>query len=69
MTERLRYYARHPLDLFPTQAKMQALQRRRVRSARDTAEAEKAQQSGTSVRYTRAATPRRLRLSLSRIVC
>jgi hypothetical protein len=47
MTERLRYYARHPLDLFPTQAKIQALQRLRVRNTQDTAEAEKAHQSGT----------------------
>ena len=47
MTERLRYYAMHPLNLFPTQAKIQALQRRRMRSAKDTAESEKAQRSGT----------------------
>jgi hypothetical protein len=47
MTERLRYYARHPLDLFPTSAKIQALQRMRVRSAKDTAEAEKVQRSET----------------------
>jgi hypothetical protein len=43
MTERLRYYVRHPLYLFPTPAKIQALQRMRVRSAQDTAEAEEAQ--------------------------
>jgi hypothetical protein len=47
MTERLRYYVRHPLDLFPTPAKIQALQRMRVRSAKDTTEAEETQQSGT----------------------
>jgi hypothetical protein len=47
MTERLHYYARHPLDLFPSQAKRQALQRVMVRSAQDTAESEKAQRSGT----------------------
>jgi hypothetical protein len=47
MTERLRYYVRHPLNLFPTPAKIQALQRMRVRSAKATAEAEEAQRSET----------------------
>ena len=47
MTERLRYYVQHPLNLFPTLAKIQTLQRMRVRSAQDTAEAEEAQRSET----------------------
>ena len=42
MTERLLYYARHPLHLFPTQTKIQGLQRMRVRSTQETAESEKA---------------------------
>jgi hypothetical protein len=42
MTERLRYYARHPLHLFPTPAKIQALQRMRVRSTPATAASDKA---------------------------
>ena len=47
MTERLLYYVRHPLNLFPSQAKIQALQRVRVRSAKDMGESEKAQRSET----------------------
>ena len=49
MTERLRYYARHPLNLFPTQTKRQALQRMRMRSANDTAAATKVPASALAV--------------------
>ena len=49
MTERLRYYVQHPLNLFPTPAKIQTLQRMRVRSAQDTAEAEEGTTVGNSV--------------------
>jgi hypothetical protein len=47
MTERLRYYARHPLNLFPTPTKIQALQRMRVRSGQDRAASDKALRSET----------------------
>jgi hypothetical protein len=46
MTERLQYYAQHPLELFPSPAKRQALQRVRVRHAQETAAAAQAPQSG-----------------------
>jgi hypothetical protein len=60
MTERLRYYARHPLDLFPTPAKIQALQRLRVRSAPAAAASDQAPQSGTLVAQQRCDTTQAL---------
>jgi hypothetical protein len=47
MTERLRYYARHPLNLFPTPTKKRALQRMRMRNTEGTASSETEHWSGS----------------------